>query len=292
MRKTHPKLIAEIGSNHNCNMDRIVKLIQKANELGFWAVKFQLFKADNLFHESMRKEISIVKKRELPIEYLSDIKELCVENDLKFICTPFDNNAVGWLKDWVDYYKISSFDFDRYDLITKCLDEDKDLIFISTGLSTLEDVTDLVRKLYILKKQNVCIMHCVSKYPTKKEESALFRIDIFNRFFRDHIHSIGYSDHTVSAETIRDAISFGADYIELHFDLEDREGWEYSYGHCWTPRKIEKLFNQIDKRDDLYCSGMLEKYRYAYSNFPDTNDMLMKADPVDGLRPRKEARNG
>ena len=79
--------IAEISSNHNCNLKRCYKLIDEAKKAGFDAVKFQLFKIKKLFRESILKKNRSLNKRkkwELPIEYIPKIKEHCLKKKYRF----------------------------------------------------------------------------------------------------------------------------------------------------------------------------------------------------------------
>ena len=78
--KTTTKLIAEIGSNHNRSLKRCFKIIDEAKNLGFYAVKFQLFKIDKLFSKEAKKYLQNhikKRKRELPISYLPKLYKYC-----------------------------------------------------------------------------------------------------------------------------------------------------------------------------------------------------------------------
>ena len=106
MNKT--KFIAEIGSNHNKNLKRCFKLIDKAKSLGFYAVKFQLFKIDKLFSKDAKKTFKkafLKKKRELNYNFLPKIHKYC-KRKIKFSCTPFDLKSVDILKNYVDFLKL------------------------------------------------------------------------------------------------------------------------------------------------------------------------------------------
>lgn len=271
------KFIADIGSNHNQDLERIERLIIMANYASCWGVKFQLFKAEKLWHESYKKNIEISKERELPIEFIPKIKAMCHEWNLKFICTPFDMESVDILEPYVDIFKISSFDILRYDLIEKCMKTGKPLI-ISTGLSNEYERLGL----YSFVDQNdydkkTTILHCVSKYPTEAHECNLHVIEQI----RDAGFFAGWSDHTVDEGVLYKAIELGSDIIEFHMDLEDCQGWEFEHGHCWTPLKIKNVTLNVFVGDLAY---------FCANKFPTDEERLMRADPCDGLRPMKGAR--
>ena len=106
-----PFLIAEISSNHNGDLNRAKDMISLAAELGFDAVKFQLFKIDELFSPEILAKSKAHRDRktwELPIDFLGALKETCCDLGIKFGCTPFYLEAVKELNPYVDFFKVSS----------------------------------------------------------------------------------------------------------------------------------------------------------------------------------------
>jgi len=268
------KFIAEIGSNHNNDMSRIEKLVKESKELGFWGVKFQLFKAERVYASKDRQEA--IRSRELNPDFIPKIKELCIANDIKFGCTPFDLEAVDKLKEYVDFFKISSFDIKRLDLIKKCA-ETKKMLVISLGQADHKDYLNIL-ELYMKEKwthyisrDKLVFMHCVSGYPVKAKEAAMQRIDEL-KFHIMNLCSIGYSDHTRSLSVILVALLKGVSYIEMHVDLADKSGAEYSYGHCWDMKELKFLKDVFDIMTNS------ESGEFKKMNFEEI------ADPKTGLR--------
>jgi len=241
------KLIAEIGSNHNNDLKRCFKLIDEAKRLGFYGVKFQLFKADKLTKD--KNKVKEYRKQELNEKWIKKISEYCRKLDIKFGCTPFYLEAVDILKNYVDFFKISSFDILRDDLIQRCIDTKK-TIFISLGLAEENDIKKILNMNFD-KTQDLILMHCISKYPCKIQDVKLGRIKkIYSYIFNSNLVArniyVGYSDHSKSIDVIIEAINQYATFLELHFDLNDRLGSETKYGHCWTIDDIEKLYNRMN----------------------------------------------
>lgn len=243
------KMIAECCSNHNNNWNRCEKLIKKAKDVGFGSVKFQLFKANKLVadKETQKK----YKSQELNIKWLPKISKLCKELGLKFGLSVFYPEAIDEAKEYVDFFKISSFDILRLDLIRKCIETKKD-VYISCGLATnenIENAIDLILQ-YGTPTNSYYFLHCISKYPAKIEEACLKRIRelylILLKYKRKFMF-VGYSDHTKDIDVVKQAISEYAQAIELHFDLEDETGSESQYGHCWTPLDINDLIASFEK---------------------------------------------
>ena len=103
------KFIAEVSSNHHQDLERCYRFIDVAASIGCDAVKFQLFKLEELFSKEAiraRPEFEERKKWELPVEFLPKLKSRCVEVGLEFSCTPFYLTAVHELKPYVNFSRL------------------------------------------------------------------------------------------------------------------------------------------------------------------------------------------
>lgn len=278
LEKKKINFIAEISSNHNQSLKRTISLINSAKDAGFDAVKFQLFKIESLFSKEILDNSLIHRKRakwELPITYIKKISTHCKKKKIKFGCTPFYLDAVDQLKKYVDFYKISSYEILHHRLIRKCALTKKPLI-ISTGMANLSEVTNAVKIINSTNLKKLTIMHCVSSYPAKIEETNLSIINTLRKKFRKNI---GWSDHTVNENVITRAFhKWDVRDFELHYDL-DGKGYEFKTGHCWLPSKAKKLIQNI--KESLKSDGRSIK-KPSKTELEDRN---WRADPKDGLRP-------
>ena len=273
--------IAEVSSNHNRNLDRCLDFVTKAQQSGFDAVKFQVFKIDQLFTPEVlqrSKMHSDRKEWEFPIEFLPAISERCKKLGIKLGITPFYLDAVDECKEYVDFFKVASYELLWTDLHERIISENKEVI-ISTGMATIEEVK-LVKKLYDrlnFDYKKLTILHCESQYPTSYKTVNLGAI----RTMRNELGcAIGWSDHSKDVDVICAAkFIYGCDLFELHFDL-DGQGEEAKGGHCWLPNEMELLNSKMSKISAMRGSGIKEP-----SN-NETQERLWRADPVDGLRPR------
>lgn len=277
------KFIAEVSSNHNRNPERALQFIDAAAQVGCDAVKFQLFRIDQLFAPEILSRSEEHRRRknwELPIEYLPQLASRCVEHGLEFSCTPFYLDAVEVLESYVSFYKIASYELLWDELLAACARTDKDVV-LSTGMSTMDEVEHAVRVL----KDNGCksptLLHCTSAYPTSYCQTNLAAIDTI----RENTNcEVGWSDHTVEPAVIHRAIHrWGAKVIEFHLDL-DGKGEEYAMGHCWLPDQIEEVIRNVKKSFESDGSGVKEPAESELS------DRLWRTDPSDGLRPHMEIR--
>ena len=276
--------IAEIGSNHNRCYDRTMALIAKAKEVGCWGVKFQLFHPDRLYAPIPRnaKKIEVARNWSLPLGWLYDIAQKCKKLHLQFGCAPFDLESADQLRGLVDFYKISSYDILRIDLIKCCSDlafATGASVMISVGMASPEEIRNaysVVRKEFVHAKR-ITLLHCVSNYPARPEECNLNKIGMYRQLYKC---LVGWSDHTTSPGVIYRAVMRGASVVEFHMDLEDMRGNESQFGHCWHPADIKRVIDNVAIGDmaDIGPYGMDHKHRAE------------RADPGDGLRPMKEAR--
>lgn len=277
--------IAEVSSNHNANLKRCLEFVDIAKKIGCDAVKFQLFRIDELFHDSIlkkRKDIKERKKWELPIKFLKRISAHCKKRKILFGCTPFYLDAVDQLYPYVDFFKIASYELLWDDLFIKCIKKRKPIIF-STGMASKNEI---IKKIKLFKKhkfQNYSILHCVSSYPAPLESINLNSINFLRKLTKNKI-KIGWSDHTKNSGVVYKAIfDHQAEIIEFHIDL-DKKGKEFKFNHCWLPHEMSEIINIIKK--DKVISGKFKKIVSKSENI----EKDWRADKYDGLRPLKKIR--
>ena len=276
------QFIAEVSSNHSRDLDRCFEFIQRSADVGCSAVKFQLFRVDDLFAVGALPASEMARRRnwELPLEFLPKLAQRCREVAIKFSCTPFYLDAVVELEPYVDFYKVASYELLWDDLLVACAKTGKPVI-LSTGMALVREIQHAVE---ILRKNGCAsptLLHCTSAYPTPYAEANLAAIETIRQATGCEV---GWSDHTVEPAVINRAIHrWGAKVIEFHIDL-DGQGEEFASGHCWLPEQIGVVIQNVEKAFVADGSGIKEP---VHSELP---DRLWRADPSDGLRPMKELR--
>ena len=277
------KFIAEVSSNHHCDLSRSFDFIDTAADAGCSAVKFQLFKIDQLFSPEVLARSESHRKRkewELPLEFVPELAKRCSDVGVEFSCTPFYLDAVNELEPYVAFYKIASYELLWDDLLAACARTGKPII-LSTGMALLGEIQHAVEVL----RKNGCpsptLLHCTSAYPTPYTEANLAAIETIRQATGCEV---GWSDHTVEPAVIHRAIHhWGAKVIEFHLDL-DGKGEEYASGHCWLPDQIGAVIQDVNKAFLADGNGIKEPVPSELA------DRLWRADPSDGLRPLKELR--
>jgi sialic acid synthase SpsE len=272
------RFIAEVSSNHNQDLDRAQAFIRAAAAAKCDAVKFQLFKIEQLFAPEILARSEKIRRRkdwELPVSFLPVLHATCRENQIAFGCTPFYLGAVAELERYVDFYKIASYELLWTPLLEACARTGKPVI-LSTGMATLPEIQAAVATLRAAGCQDLTLLHCVSAYPCPPAECNLSAI----KTIRDATGcAVGWSDHSVSSAILHRAIHYwGATAIEFHLDLEGK-GAEANTGHCWLPAQIRSLIADIITGEQANGSGI------KAPTPAEAPDREWRADPSDGLRP-------
>lgn len=276
--------IAEVSSNHARDLARCLQFVDASADIGCAAVKFQLFRVDQLFAPEILAKSETHRQRkawELPFEFIPQIAQRCREKGILFCCTPFDLEAVAQLQAHVDILKIASYELLWDDLLAACARTGKPII-LSTGMATLDEIQAAVTTLRQNNAAGITLLHCTSAYPTPWQEANLAAIETIRQATGC---DVGWSDHTVQPGVIHRAIHrWKAPVVEFHLDL-DGKGEEFSAGHCWLPAQIGEVITQVKRA--LESDGNGEKAPTP-SELPDRE---WRADPSDGLRPMKATRS-
>ena len=225
------QIIAEIGVNHNGQVDLAREMIDKASEAGVDFVKFQTSipnlvtsiyapKAEYQLSSTDSNEtmLEMCDKLTLSFEETKTLKVYAEKKDVKFLSTPFDLVSIDFLNELgLDWFKIPSGEITNLPYLRKIGAFGKKII-MSTGMANLEEIRAAIKVLsdYGTPKENTIILHCNTEYPTPMEDVNLKAM----LTIRDELEvQVGYSDHTLGIEIPIAAVSLGATVIEKHFTL-------------------------------------------------------------------------
>jgi len=277
------KFIAEASSNHAQDLSRALAFVDAAAECGCDAVKFQLFRIDELFAPEILSQSASHRARrrwELPVAHLEPLARRCAERGIEFSCTPFFLDAVELLKPHVAFYKIASYELLWSALLEACAATGKPIV-LSTGMATLGEIALAVATLKRAGATDITVLHCVSAYPAPPEQANLAAIAAIRAATGV---PVGWSDHTRSPAVIERAVHrWNAAAVEFHLDL-DGQGAEYASGHCWLPHEIAPVIARIREGERADGAGFKEP---VAAELPDRE---WRADPADGLRPLRHVR--
>ena len=275
--------IAEASSNHAQDLPRALAFVDAAASCGCDAVKFQLFRLNELFAPEILARSAKLRARaawELPVAHIEPLARRARARGIQFSCTPFYLEAVKELEPHVAFYKIASYELLWDDLLKACAETGKPVV-ISTGMATMSEIEGAVATLKRAGCRDLTVLHCVSAYPAPAEEANLSAIAAIREATGV---SVGWSDHTRNPAVIERAVHrWDASAVEFHLDL-DGKGAEYASGHCWLPNEIAPVIARIREGERSDGGGFKGPVAAELS------DRDWRADPKDGLRPLRHIR--
>lgn len=255
-------IIAEIGINHNGDVEIAKKLIQMAKSAGCDAVKFQ----KRTVEKAYSKEIldmprdspwgSTTRDEKMHLEFgkseYDQISKFCVLNEIEWFASSWDVDSQKFLRQYdLKHNKVASAMITNNELLN-CIAEEKKLTFISTGMSTISEIESAVN----IFKNHGCpfeLMHTNSSYPMKYEEANLNCLKTLKEKFHCNI---GYSGHEVGASLVCvPAVLLGATSIERHITL-DRTMYGSDHAASLESRGLNILVRDIRMLDQILGDGV------------------------------------
>jgi len=246
----HPTfIIAEIGINHNGDLNTAKRLIDVAVMAGCDAVKFQKRTPEkavppeyqNVLRETPWGLISYLEYRhkvEFGLEEYTEIDRYCRDKGIQWFASCWDEDSVDFIEQFSPpCYKIASACLTDTPLLEKFRQTGRAAI-LSTGMSTMEEIRSAVGA---LDKQNLLIAHSTSTYPCPPEELNLRMIPSLKEAFDC---PVGYSGHEVGLQTTFAAVTLGAAFIERHITL-DRALWGSDQAASVEPWDLMRLVRDI-----------------------------------------------
>ncbi len=222
----HPAfVIAEIGSNHNGDMDLARWLIDSAAAAGVDAVKFQTFRAADHYSKHTpgfgyldnTDTYKLIESLEIDRTWHAPLKAYCDDAGVVFLSSPCDAEAIAELTDLeMAAFKIASFDLPDTQLIRQAARSGRPVI-LSTGMADWADIRAGVTACRAEGNNDVVLLQCTSLYPAPPELSNLQAMQEMGAAFGA---ITGYSDHTEGDHISLAAVAMGASVIEKHFTLD------------------------------------------------------------------------
>ncbi|MEH2269290.1 MAG: N-acetylneuraminate synthase family protein [Nostoc sp.] len=226
-----PFIIAEVGINHNGEIEKALQMIRVAKEAGADAIKFQTFKADELVgdpsqtytYQSQNKQITesmleMFRRYELSRHEWFLIKENCDKEEIIFLSTPQNSSDLDLLLELgIAAIKVGSDDFVNLPLLKSYAVNGLPMI-VSCGMADLAEVYQSLNTIGALDGYPTILLLCTSQYPTPPEDVNLLKLKTLSQTFP--MIPLGFSDHTQGAIASSLAVAFGACLFEKHFTLD------------------------------------------------------------------------
>lgn len=258
--KGHPCfIIAEIGVNHNGDINTALKMVDAVAKSGADCVKFQTFSADEFVNnpdetyeyisqgERVREsQLAMFKRLELKREEFSKLFARATEKGIMPLSTPTDRAAVDLLDDLgVGAFKIGSDDLVYTPFLEYVAAKGKPII-ISTGMADVEDIDRAVNVIENTGNLQICLLHCVSLYPTPDADINLRKIPVMAQRYN---YPVGFSDHSDGVTAALGAVALEACIIEKHFTL-DRNMPGPDHRFSTDPKQLTELVLALRKLEE------------------------------------------
>lgn len=305
-------VIAEVGANHNRDLDTARRLIDLAADAGVDAVKFQTYSGKSLYstktprfdylaNGSDLETHELLEAISLPREWQPLLAEHCRARGVDFLSSPFDYQAVDELDALeVPAFKIASFEIVDLPFLSY-VGEKKRPVIISTGMATLGEIEEALAAARKGGATDFCLLQCASLYPAPPSIMNLRAIATLKGAFGV---PVGLSDHTLGIHVPAAAVALGANLIEKHFTL-DRALPGPDHPFAIEPNELSQMVTHIrdieaafgDGRkegpSDLESAEMYSKARRSIVAAQDipagtsiTREMLAVKRPGYGIKPK------
>lgn len=316
-------MIAEIGVNYYDiaqkeqidPLDAAKMMVTAAADAGADAVKFQTYKAENLASrcspaywdtskEKTRSQYEFFKKFDsFGEDEYRELAHFSREQEVVFLSTPFDFEAVDMLDELMPIFKVSSSDITNTPFIQYIARKQKP-VFLSTGASTIAEIDAAIKTIEHEGNDRIVVMHCILNYPTAYKDANLGMISHLRRVYPGY--PVGYSDHTLpdpQMSVLTTAVILGAQVIEKHFTLDKTLPGNDHY-HAMDPddlrlfvknlQFIQEITGETEKRPlesempaRLYARRSIVAKRDIPKGTLITEDMITFKRPGTGIEPSK-----
>jgi sialic acid synthase SpsE len=309
-----PYIIAELGSNHNGDMDLARELMRAAKDSGADCVKFQSWSKESIFSRKTYEENyfladdyrdrndytleQIVDKYSISEQEQLEMKAYADDIGIDFISTAVSKKELDFLVDKinVDFIKVASMDLNNYPFLKYIASKGKPIV-LSTGLSTLAEIDTAIRTIENAGNNQIVILHCIAIYPPKDEQVNLLNIDTLAQAYP---YPIGFSDHSLGTCIPLAAVAKGACIIEKHFTLDkNMEGWDHKISADYDDMKViardaKRIYDALGSKritcvENLEMLNAFRRSIVAASEIVEgdiiTEDMLDFKRPGTGMPP-------
>ena len=255
-------VIAEIGNNHNGDIDLAKQLVDLAIDSGADCVKFQMRNIKSLYknqgndHDSSadlgeQYTLDLLSRFQLSNEELFEVFDYCKDKGKIPLCTPWDLDSLSALENYgMQAYKVASADLTNLELLAAIARTEKTMI-CSTGMSTEMEIKKAIDFLQYINAQYI-LLHCNSTYPTPYRDVNLRYLRQLSLINKGGV--VGYSGHERGYIATTLAVALGAKVIEKHFTIDkNMEGNDHKVS--LLPFEFKEMVDQIRLTEEMLGEG-------------------------------------
>lgn len=261
--------IADIGANHDGDLNRAKLLIKLCAESGADAAKFQHFKADTivsdygfkslekkyLSHQSAWKEsvFEVYKKASIDLSWDRELKKTCDKHGIQYMTTPYDPDLVEHVDPLVNAYKIGSGDITWIQHLQHIASKGKPVL-LACGASSLEDIKRAMKAILDFNSELI-LLQCNTNYTGQLKNFDHINLNVIHTFKSKFPKlCLGLSDHTSGHATAIGAVAMGCRVIEKHF-TDDNNRLGPDHGFAMNPTSWKLMVNTTRELERALGSG-------------------------------------
>ena len=255
-------IIAEIGVNHNGQVLLAKKLVRLAKQAGADIAKFQYFNASTMVERNAKSaeyqkkntginsQFELLKKLELSIEQIKELRDYCKKVSIEFLCTAFNSDDLKMLVNLgMNKIKIPSGEINNKMLLKQACALNKE-IYLSTGMANYKEIKNAYTYTKKNTKKNIYILHCTSLYPAPPSSLNLDFLSYIKEKITDNI---GYSDHSKGFLASCLALGLGAKIIEKHLTTNHKlRGPDHKAS--LNPKEFKEFVSKIRNTESMLGS--------------------------------------
>jgi N,N'-diacetyllegionaminate synthase len=257
------EIIAEIGVNHDGEMEKARALVRAAKACGADYAKFQVFRAAGLASAGAPvaayqkthhagDQASLLARYELSAAQLRELFAYCGETGIRFLASPFDPESLALLLDMgLETIKLGSGELTNLPLLEE-VGRHPVRVIVSTGMAGLGEIETALAALRVAGRARPVLLHCVTEYPAPVEQANLRALATLRAAFG---LPVGYSDHTPGIALATAAAALGASVIEKHLTL-DRSAPGPDHAASSEPAELAALVTAVRQVETALGDGI------------------------------------
>ena len=272
-------IIAEIGINHEGDVEKCREMIYSAAESGANAVKLQTIDA-NANYVVGSESYKIFKGSELTREETSDMFDLARAKGLEIFTTAGDIETIKWVEEFKpSCWKISSGLLTHIPMVRYLASLGRPLL-VSTGMASVDDIDLAIETIRSAGNSNISLFQCTSLYPAPIDSLNLSTISWLKERYNC---KVGFSDHSLGSDAAFLSVGAGATLIEKHFSLDNgRSGFDHKIS--LNPNGLKEMIGRIREAEQImgepikYVSEPIKKMREKFLRSVVAIDSISKGD--------------
>ena len=272
-------IIAEIGINHEGDVEKCREMIYSAAESGANAVKLQTIDA-NANYVVGSESYKIFKGSELTREETSDMFDLARAKGLEIFTTAGDIETIKWVEEFKpSCWKISSGLLTHIPMVRYLASLGRPLL-VSTGMASVDDIDLAIETIRSAGNSNISLFQCTSLYPAPVDSLNLSTISWLKERYNC---KVGFSDHSLGGDAAFLSVGAGATLIEKHFSLDNgRSGFDHKIS--LNPNGLKEMIGRIREAEQImgepikYVSEPINKMREKFLRSVVAIDSILKGD--------------